>query len=58
MSAPSLSDLCVDGQTSAGVAEDKEVLLEWLDYFDSIIRKSLDAGEWAMDDMTWHDMIF
>ena len=44
MAAPSLQDLCVDGETFAGEAESEEVLLEWLAHIDSIIEKSLEAG--------------
>lgn len=45
MAEPSLKDLCVDGETFAGTAEDESVLHDWLDHIDSIIDKSLDAGE-------------
>ena len=44
MDEPSLKDLCVDGKTFAGTAEDESVLHDWLDHIDSIIEKSLDTG--------------
>lgn len=43
MAEPSLKDLCVDGETFAGIAEDESVLHDWLAHIDSIIDKSLDA---------------
>ena len=47
LAEPHLRDLYADGQTASGVAEDKSVLLDWLDHMNSIMQKSLDAG-WCM----------
>ena len=44
MAAPSLQDLCHDGETFAGTAADESVMLDWLAHIDSIIDNSLDAG--------------
>jgi hypothetical protein len=44
MAAPSVNDLYVDGDTPAGVADNENVLWNWLEHIDSIIEKSIADG--------------